>query len=60
MMVSTSGKRKRTSLRHHLAHRVRHLREAHGWSQQELAAICGLHRTCVSLIERARCVSLSN
>lgn len=39
-----------TSLRHYLAHHVRHLRETYGWSQQELAIIAGVHRTYVSLI----------
>ena len=31
---------------------VRHLRLAKGWSQEELAARCNLHRTYVGAIER--------
>lgn len=33
--------------------RVRALREANGWSQEELADRAGLHRTYVSAVERA-------
>jgi transcriptional regulator with XRE-family HTH domain len=32
---------------------VRQLRKARGWSQEEFAAKCGLHRTYVGAIERA-------
>ena len=49
------SRRKKPSLRHHLAVRVRQLRKARRWSQQDLAALSGLHRTGISLIERARC-----
>lgn len=55
MTTSSNGKRKRTSLRHHFAARIRQLRKARRWSQQDLAALSGLHRTGISLIERARC-----
>ncbi len=34
--------------------RVRHLREAKGWSQEELASRAKLHRTHISLIETAK------
>lgn len=37
------------------------LRIVRGWSQEELADSCGLHRTHISLIERSACsVSLDN
>lgn len=35
-----------------LANSVQRLRQARGWSQEELAARCGLHRTYVGAIER--------
>lgn len=35
-----------------LAQNVRRLRLAKGWSQEELAAQAGLHRTFISQIER--------
>lgn len=35
-----------------LAERVRTLRRAKGWSQEELADRAGLHRTFVSQVER--------
>lgn len=35
-------------------HRIRHLREAKGWSQEELSSRAKLHRTHISLIETAK------
>ena len=35
-----------------LAHNLRVLRLAKGWSQEEMAEECGLHRTYVGAIER--------
>lgn len=40
-------------IRDRLARNVRKLRQAKGWSQEDLAAESGLHRTYVSGIERA-------
>lgn len=40
---------------------IRSLRKMAGWSQEELAEVCGLHRTYVGAIERGeRNVSLLN
>lgn len=36
-----------------LGRRVRELRAAKGWSQEEFAHVCGLHRTYIGQIERA-------
>lgn len=33
---------------------IRHYRLAKGWSQEELAHVCGLHRTYISGLERGR------
>ncbi len=44
-----------------LAQKLRVLRMMCGWSQEQLAAATGLHRTYISLIERSECnVSLDN
>lgn len=40
-------------IRHRFADRVRILRKAKGWSQEELADRASIHRTFVSQIERA-------
>lgn len=40
-------------IRHRFAERVKALRKAKGWSQEELADRAGVHRTFVSQIERA-------
>ena len=41
--------------RRQLARRVRVLRAVHGWSQETLAELAGIHRTYISNIERGRC-----
>jgi len=44
-----------------LAKRVRILRVAHGWSQEVLAELSGLHRNYIGYIERAeRNITLDN
>ncbi len=44
----------RLSARHLLAKHLRLLRVSHGWSQDTLAELAGLHRTYISGIERER------
>jgi len=47
--------------RRRVAMNMRRLRKVHGWSQEELAAQCGLHRTFVSSTERGeRNISVDN
>jgi transcriptional regulator with XRE-family HTH domain len=36
-----------------LGNRIRELREAKHWSQEEFADLCGLHRTAIGFLERA-------
>lgn len=40
-------------IRKQFGRRVRELRDARGWSQEELADQAGLHRTYISAVERA-------
>ena len=47
--------------RTHFAQAMLHLRQARGWSQEELAAHAGLHRNYIGMIERAeRNVGMDN
>ena len=44
-----------------IGHRLRQRREAHGWTQAELARRCDLHRAYIGFVERGeRNVSLIN
>lgn len=49
------GHGRKHAARERLARRVRVLRAMHGWSQETLAELAGLHRTYISNIEHARC-----
>lgn len=52
---------RRNSLRQVLATNLRLMRNEKGWSQEDLAAEAGLHRTFVGAVERAeRNISLDN
>jgi transcriptional regulator with XRE-family HTH domain len=52
---------RRISVRQVLATNLRRLRNDRGWSQEDLGAESGLHRTFVGAVERAeRNVSLDN
>jgi transcriptional regulator with XRE-family HTH domain len=52
---------RKTSLRQVLATNLRLLRNAKGWSQEDLAGEAGLHRTFVGAVERAeRNISVDN
>lgn len=39
-------------MQQHLGQRIRKLRTAQGWSQEEFADRCGLHRTYMGSVER--------
>jgi transcriptional regulator with XRE-family HTH domain len=53
--------RKNPSIQQKFGKRVRQLRKSKGWSQEEFADECGLHRTYIGAIERGeRNVSLNN
>jgi transcriptional regulator with XRE-family HTH domain len=48
------------SLQQSLGLRIRELRSKHGWTQEQLAEFCGLHRTYLGHVERGeKNVSLS-
>ncbi len=53
--------RKNKTIQEEFGNRVRILRKLKGWSQEEFADQCGLHRTYIGAIERGeRNVSLNN
>lgn len=52
-MVVVQPNRDMGSVRELLAHRIRELRHEKGWSQEDLADVCGLHRTYIGSLERA-------
>jgi transcriptional regulator with XRE-family HTH domain len=45
-------KQKNPAVQRALGQRIRELREKRGWSQEEFADICELHRTYMGAIER--------
>ena len=53
--------RQNKTIQQKFGNRVRKLRKGKGWSQEEFADECGLHRTYIGAIERGeRNVSLKN
>jgi transcriptional regulator with XRE-family HTH domain len=53
--------RQNKTIQQKFGNRVRKLRKNKGWSQEEFADECGLHRTYIGAIERGeRNVSLNN
>jgi len=53
--------RQNKTIQQKFGNRVRKLRKNRGWSQEEFADECGLHRTYIGAIERGeRNVSLNN
>jgi len=49
-----------TNLQRSLGRRIRELRTKHGWTQEQFAEFCGLHRTYMGHVERGeKNVSLS-
>lgn len=60
-MENTDNSAEQLAVRHTLAVNVRRLRSELGWSQEELAFECNLHRTFVAHVEReARNISIDN
>ena len=60
-MENTDISAEQLAVRHILADNVRRLRTELGWSQEELAFECNLHRTFVAHVEReARNISIDN
>ena len=51
-MHQRKPKQKNEAVQIALGQRVRELRSKRGWSQEEFADICGLHRTYMGSIER--------
>lgn len=57
----TTSNKKSNSARTLVARKLRYLRFQRGWSQEDLAAASGLHRTYISAVERgATNISLDN
>ncbi len=50
--MQTKSPQLASSLEQHFGRQLRNLREAKGWSQEELADQCNIHRTYVSQLER--------